>query len=86
MGLLLNIAILAFIVAQFTPRGRVFLSTERGALVTVAVAAVAILMMLPSALMGNLISIVFTGIWAYVAYPRLGDASRGAKRMLRLPR
>lgn len=86
MGFFINIAILAFIVAQFIPRGRQFLSSDRGALVTVAVSGVAIVTMLPAALTGSILSIVFIGIWGYVAYPRLTDAKRSVKRMLSLGR
>ena len=72
----MTILILGFIVANFTPRGQAFLATDAGAAVSVGVAALACLSMLPQLLMGNIISLALVGIWVYFTYPRLGSAQR----------
>lgn len=69
--MLLNIAIIAFVIAQFTPAGQAFLATGLGSAVAVGIAALAILSMLPGLMAGSLVSLVFIGLWGWVAYPRL---------------
>lgn len=79
----LTLAVVLFIVAQFTARGQAFLSTPMGALATVVLAAVAILSMLPGLLMGNPLSLILVGLWCYIAYPRLDAAKLGVKELVR---
>ena len=87
MNTVITLLVIAFIFAQFHPRGRIFLNSDAGAATTVAVAAVAALSMIPGLLLGQVLNIAFIAIWGFVAYPRLGAAKRYIKYHLpRLPR
>lgn len=93
MSTLVTLAVVAFVVAQFTPKGQAFLASGPGAATAVGVAALAILSMLPGSLAGDPGSVLFSAIWGYVAWQRAGVAgayAKGqlarAKRLLRLPR
>ena len=84
---IITFAILALIFAQFHPRGRLFLSSDLGAIVTITVSTLAILNMIPGLLAGQLLNIPFIAIWAIVAYQRLNSAKRFIKyHFPRLPR
>ena len=82
MSMLITLAVVAFFVAQFTPRGQAFLATERGSLAVVALAVVAVASMAPGIVGGSVVDMVFAGVWVWIAYPRLGAASRGARKIL----
>lgn len=82
MSLLITLAIVAFFVAQFTPRGQAFLSTDKGALAVVVLAVLAIASMLPGALVGSVVDVIFIAVWGWIAYPRLGAAGRGARALM----
>lgn len=79
----LNIVIIAFLIAQFTPAGRAFLSTGLGAAATVGLAAVSIVFMLPGLLAGHVANLLFIGLWGWVAYPRLPLATSYIKGQAR---
>lgn len=68
---IMTILIILFVVAQFHPKGQAFLASEVGSVVTVALAALAIIGMLPGLLLGNILNLLFIGLWVWVAYPRL---------------
>lgn len=81
MSLLINIAIIAFFVAQFTPRGQAFLATDNGSLAVVVLAVIAVGGMLPGAMLGDVVSVIMIAVWAWIAYPRLGAAGRGMRKL-----
>lgn len=86
---LLNVIILVLFVAQFTPQGQQFLATRRGAAATVVIGGLAILSLIPSVLLGNVLSMLFCGLWGYIAYPRLNEARsffKDAIKYRKLPR
>lgn len=80
---LLNILVLVFIVAQFVPQGQVFLASDKGALATVAIAALALFSMLGSILVGNVISILFGALWVYIAWKRVDQAKSYVRRLVK---
>ena len=72
----LNLIVVVFIIAQFVPEGQKFLSTDLGGFVTVVLAGLCIISMLPSLLLGNIISLIFIGIWCWIAWPKIHLAKK----------
>ena len=83
--MIFTIVVIAFIAAQFHPKGKAFLASDAGAAATVALSAVAILSMLPGVLTGQILSLLLIGVWAWVAYPRLAQAKAWFVRKFNRP-